>query len=92
MKVKLITERDDYIEIEVIGEDTSLFDALGEFAQGMEGVQYASYRLDHQLTGKVFFMLKTEPSKVKARDALLSSLSNLKDYINSLKGNIEKIL
>jgi len=91
MKLDVIKERDDYIEILVKGEDQSIFDAVSEVLQKMHGVEYAGHNLLHPLTGEVRLVVKTKPQGLKARDALLRALEELADMTERLRSQVERL-
>jgi len=83
--------REDFIEMEAVDEDQSLFDSLGEIAQGLDGVEYAGVTIEHPLTKKIIFRIKTDPEKIKAKDALDKALKQLKELSAELKKALEEI-
>ncbi len=89
MKLNLIKERDDYIELIIMDEDQSVLDALSEVLQRMQGVEYAGHALLHPLTGEIKFILKTKPQEIKAREALLKALEELVNMTERLKLYVE---
>ncbi|HDD40159.1 MAG TPA: hypothetical protein ENG21_02795, partial [Nitrososphaeria archaeon] len=60
-------------------EDPSLFDSLSEILQKMDGVQYAGMFIEHPLTKRILLRIKTDPSEIKALEALERALKELKD-------------
>ncbi|MEM2910445.1 MAG: RpoL/Rpb11 RNA polymerase subunit family protein [Nitrososphaerota archaeon] len=91
MKLDVIKERDDYIEILVKGEDQSVLDAVSEVLQKMQGVEYAGHSLLHPLTGEVRFIVKTRSQEFKARDILLRALEELADMTERLRSQVEQL-
>ncbi|MCS7135931.1 MAG: hypothetical protein NZ931_02410 [Aigarchaeota archaeon] len=89
MKLSVVKERDDYIELIIKDEDQSILDALSEVLQGMQGVEYAGHIPLHPLTGEIKFVLKTKPQEFKARDVLLKALKELADMTERLKSYVE---
>ncbi len=91
MELKIIRRSNDYLEIEAVGEDPALFDSLSELAQRIEGVEYAGITIEHPLTRKVIMRVKSNPSKVKAEEALRQAVKELKDISRELREKFEKI-
>ncbi|MCL7398090.1 MAG: hypothetical protein LZ165_03465 [Thaumarchaeota archaeon] len=91
MKLSVVKERDDYVELIIKGEDQSVLDALSEFLQRMQGVEYAGHALLHPLTGEIRFVVKTKSQEIKARDALLKALEELADITEKLRSYVEAL-
>ena len=91
MRLEVVKERDDYLEVAVEGEDESVLDAVSEVLQSMPGVHYAGHRLLHPLTGRIVLVVKTDPAQVKARDALLKGLSELAEMADELRSMAERL-
>lgn len=91
LDIKIVTESDDSIELEVTGEDPALLDALSELLQESEGVDYAGFRIDHPLTGKMFLIVRTKPGKIKAREAVRQGVKKLRDFAEELEVQASKI-
>ncbi len=89
MKLSVIKERDDYIELIVKDEDQSVLDALSEILQKMQGVEYAGQVLLHPLTGEIRFIVKTKSQELKVRDAILKALEELADMTERLRLYVE---
>jgi DNA-directed RNA polymerase subunit L len=91
MKLSVVKERDDYVELIIKGEDQSVLDALSEVLQRMQGVEYAGHALLHPLTGEIRFVVKTKSQEIKARDALLKALEGLADITEKLRSYVEAL-
>ncbi|MCL7392874.1 MAG: hypothetical protein LZ163_05040 [Thaumarchaeota archaeon] len=91
MKLSVVKERDDYVELIIKGEDQSVLDALSEVLQRMQGVEYAGHALLHPLTGEIRFVVKTKSQEIKARDALLKALEELADITEKLRSYVEAL-
>lgn len=77
MELKIVTLRDDFIEIEVENEDPSILDSLAEILQRMDEVEYAGVVIEHPLTMKSILRVKTDKQKILAKDALTKALNEL---------------
>lgn len=77
MELKIVTLRDDFIEIEVENEDPSILDSLAEILQKMDEVEYAGVVIEHPLTMKSILRVKTDKQKILAKDALTKALNEL---------------
>ncbi|MCL7388058.1 MAG: hypothetical protein LZ159_05055 [Thaumarchaeota archaeon] len=91
MKLSVVKERDDYVELIIKGEDQSVLDALSEVLQRMQDVEYAGHALLHPLTGEIRFVVKTKSQEIKARDALLKALEELADITEKLRSYVEAL-
>lgn len=91
MKIEILKERDDFIEISMLEEDQSIFDALSEILQSIDGVEYAGHRLLHPLTGEVRLIVKTKAEKIKAREALVKALERINKLIEEIFYTVEKV-
>ena len=89
--MKIVKRSNDYLELEAVGEDPALFDSLSELAQRIDGVEYAGITIEHPLTRKIIMRIKSNPSKVKAEDALRQAIEELKDTSRELREKFEKI-
>lgn len=89
--MRILKQRDDFLEIEALEEDPSLFDSLSEILQKMDGVQYAGMFIEHPLTKRILLRIKTDPSEIKALEALERALKELKDLSSQLRGAFEKL-
>ncbi len=72
MEIKVIKSEDNYLEIEVVGEDISFANAIREIAIQDEDVEFASCTLSHPETGQPKIILRTkkkDPQKVLAAAA-----------------------
>jgi len=83
--------RDDFLELEALEEDPSLFDSISEVMQKMDGVEYAGMFIEHPLTKRILLRVKTNPSKIKALDALKNAIQELKQISSQLREAFEKL-
>lgn len=83
--------RDDFLEIEALDEDPSLFDSVSEVLQKVKGVEYAGMFIEHPLIKRVLLRVKTNPSEVKALDALKAAIQELKRISSQLREAFEKL-
>jgi len=57
----------------------------------MDGVQYAGMFIEHPLTKRILLRIKTDPSEIKALEALERALKELKDLSSQLREAFEKL-
>lgn len=57
----------------------------------MDGVQYAGAFMEHPLTKRIFLRIKTDPSKIKALEALEQAINELKGLSSRLREAFEKL-
>jgi len=79
------------LELEALEEDPSLFDSISEVMQKMDGVEYAGMFIEHPLTKRILLRVKTNPSKIKALDALKNAIQELKQISSQLREAFEKL-
>ena len=91
MKLRLLRVRDDFLELEALEEDPAFFDSLSELIQKLDGVEYAGVTIEHPLTKKIIMRVKTDPSKIKAVDAVKKSIQELKEISGELREAFEKL-
>jgi len=91
MELRIIRMRDDFLELEALEEDPAFFDSLSELIQRLDGVQYAGITIEHPLTKKIIMRVKTDPSKIKAVDAVKRSIQELKEISGELREAFEKL-
>ena len=91
MELRIIRRSDEYLELEAVGEDPSLFDSLSELTQRIDGVEYAGITIEHPLTKKIIMRVKSNPSKIKAGDALKQAVKELKELSGEIREKLEKI-
>ncbi|MEM1584220.1 MAG: RpoL/Rpb11 RNA polymerase subunit family protein [Nitrososphaerota archaeon] len=88
MELKIVSIRDDFIELEVLNEDPSILDSLAEILEKIEGVEYSGIIIEHPLTNKTILRIRTNKEKICARDALVSAVELLSSIANEL---VEKV-
>lgn len=88
MEIKIVTLREDFVEIEVRDEDPSVLDSLAEILQKIEGVEYAGAVIEHPLTMKTILRAKTNKQIIQAKDALIKALNLLSSLADEL---LEKV-
>lgn len=91
MELRIITLRDDFLEIEVGDEDPSILDSLAEILQRMDEVEYAGIVLEHPLTMKTILRLKTDKQKILAKHALIRALNELSKLAEELVQKIRDL-
>ncbi|MDW8022008.1 MAG: RpoL/Rpb11 RNA polymerase subunit family protein [Nitrososphaerota archaeon] len=75
----------------MLDEDLGFFDSLSEILQKMNGVQYAGAFMEHPLTKRIFLRIKTDPSQIKALDALERAVKELEELSSHLREAFEKL-
>ena len=89
MEIKILKSENNYIELEVEGEDHTLGTLLAGILRKINGVVFASYYNPHPLFDKIIIKVLTDGS-ITPRDALLKATEIAKDlsskYIDEVKG------
>jgi DNA-directed RNA polymerase subunit L len=76
MKVKILSEATNRLEIEIADEDHTLGNLLRSKLLKDKKVKHAGYQIVHPLTGGIKLLIQTEGS-ANPRDALLRALSEI---------------
>ncbi|MCD6312569.1 MAG: hypothetical protein J7L79_01975 [Thaumarchaeota archaeon] len=79
------------MELEMLEEDPSILDSLSEMLQRIDGVEYAGTIIEHPLTKRVLLRVKTDSSKLKASEAVMKTLQELKQLSAQLREEFEKL-
>ncbi|MEM0130857.1 MAG: DNA-directed RNA polymerase subunit L [Saccharolobus sp.] len=89
MEIKILKSENNYIELEVEGEDHTLGNLLAGILREINGVVFASYYYPHPLFDRIIIKVLTD-SSITPRDALLKATEIVKDlsskYIDEVKG------
>ncbi|MEM2963086.1 MAG: DNA-directed RNA polymerase subunit L [Candidatus Anstonellales archaeon] len=88
MEIKVIKEEENYLELEVGGEDISVLNAIREIALEDEDVEFASCTQEHPEVGNLKLIVRTkskDPAKVLANAA-----KKLADQAKKFKQDIKK--
>ncbi len=75
----------------MLEEDPSILDSLSEILQEVDGVQYSGMFIEHPLTKRTLLRVKTDPSKIKASEAVEKALRELKRISSQLREAFEKL-
>ena len=59
--------------------------------QKIDGVDYAGMLIEHPLTKKVLLRVKTDPSKIKASEALKQAIKQLRQISSQLRETFEEL-
>lgn len=82
---------DDFLELEIMEEDPSILDSLTEVLQKIDGVEYAGIVIEHPLTMKIIVRIKTNPSKIKARDAVIKAVDDLSNIAREISEELKRV-
>lgn len=89
MKVKILNESPNKLEIEIADEDHTLGNLLRSRLLKDKKVKHAGYQIVHPLTGGIKLLIQTEGS-TKPRDALLKALSEIEDETKEFQQEFKK--
>ena len=81
MEVKILKETDEYLEIEIEGEEHTLGNLLKGMLLKVPGVKFASYSQPHPLIDTIIIKMMTDGS-IKPRDALKKAIEMAENYAN----------
>ena len=91
MKMKVLEDKQDFLLVEINGEDQSIINILTETLNKVDGVMYAGYRIEHPLTGTITMSLKVDPSKTTPRKALAEAFKELERLVKRLEEDVGKM-
>jgi DNA-directed RNA polymerase subunit L len=89
MKVKILSEAENRLEIEIADEDHTLGNLLRSKLLKDKKVKHAGYQIVHPLTGGIKLLIQTEDS-AKPRDALLRALSEIEEETKEFQQKFKK--
>src|SRR3989338_6880649 len=76
MEIKVLAQEEDYIELELVGEEQGFANALRELLINDRNVVFAAYRVDHPQISSPRLMVRTKSG---------SPLVAIKDAVKKLK-------
>jgi len=91
MKMKILKDTQDFLLVEVDGEDQSIINILTETLNKMDGVLYAGYRIEHPLTNTITVSIKVNPSKTTPRGALVEAFKELRNLVKQLEEDVKRL-
>jgi DNA-directed RNA polymerase subunit L len=89
MKVKILSEAANRLEIEIADEDHTLGNLLRSKLLKDKKVKHAGYQIVHPLTGGIKLLIQTEGSATP-RDALLRALSEIEEETKDFQQKFKK--
>jgi DNA-directed RNA polymerase subunit L len=89
MKVKILSESQNKLEIEIADEDHTLGNLLRSKLLKDKKVKHAGYQIVHPLTGGIKLVVQTEGS-LKPRDALLKALAEIEEETKEFQQKFKK--
>jgi DNA-directed RNA polymerase subunit L len=91
MKMKVVEDEQDFLLVEIDGEDQSIINILTETLNKVDGVMYAGYRIEHPLTNTITMSRKVNPSKTTPRKALAEAFKELGLLVKRLEEEIGRM-
>jgi DNA-directed RNA polymerase subunit L len=91
MKMKIVEDKQDFLLVEIDGEDQSIINVLTETLNKVDGVMYAGYRIEHPLTNTITLSIKVNPSKTTPRKALAEAFKELGLIVKRLEEEIGRM-
>ncbi len=82
-KMTIVEETDNKIVVKFDGETHTLLNALRKIAMQLDGVEKATYYIDHPLKMNAYFILETK--KGKAREKLIEAFEKLIQELEKFK-------
>ncbi len=88
MEIKVIKDRAKELELEIIGEDSTILNPIKEKLLERENVVYAEYSIEHPILSNPKLYIKTKNANPK--DELKAVLKELQKEFKSFREQIEK--
>ena len=88
MEIKVIKDRAKELELEIIGEDSTILNPIKEKLLERENVVYAEYSIEHPILSNPKLYIKTKSANPK--DELKAVLKELQKEFKSFREQIEK--
>ncbi|BDB97187.1 MAG: DNA-directed RNA polymerase subunit L [Saccharolobus sp.] len=89
MEIKIIKNENNYLELELEGEDHTIGNLISGTLRKIKGVTFASYYQSHPLLDKIVIKVLTDGS-ITPKEALLKAIEMIKsistEYLNEIKG------
>ncbi|TRM75518.1 DNA-directed RNA polymerase subunit L [Sulfolobus sp. D5] len=89
MEIKILKSDNNYLELEIEGEDHTLGNLLAGTLRKIRGVTFSSYYQPHPLLDKIVVKVLTDGS-ITPKDAILEGIQMIKNissqYLNEIKG------
>ncbi|KAA0017996.1 MAG: DNA-directed RNA polymerase subunit L [Thermoplasmata archaeon] len=89
MEIKIIKDRANELEIEIIGEDSTILNPIKEKLLEREKVVYAEYSIEHPILSNPKLYIKTKDARPK--DELKAALKELQKESKSFRQQVEKL-
>ncbi|RLF40510.1 MAG: DNA-directed RNA polymerase subunit L [Thermoplasmata archaeon] len=89
MEIKILKDRAKELELEIIGEDSTILNPIKEKLLERENVVYAEYSIDHPILSNPKLYIKTKNANPK--DELKAVLKELQKEFKSFREQVEKI-
>ena len=84
MKLKKRVEEENYVEIEIEGEDHTVGNLLRTVLLEDPNVRYAGYRVEHPLVGNLVIAVRTDGSKTPI-EAIVQALERAEAKVKEFK-------
>ncbi len=91
MELKVLRKDKNKVELEVAGEDHSFLNILVKTLLKDSSVKFASYRIDHPLTGNPVIIVETNGSKTPF-EALKDAAYKIKELAKEFREKFEEAL
>lgn len=88
MEIKVIKDRAKELELEIIGEDSTILNPIKEKLLERENVVYAEYSIEHPILSNPKLYIKTK--NANSKDELKAVLKELQKEFKSFREQIEK--
>lgn len=90
MEVKILKETDEYLEIQIDGEDHTIGNLLKGMLFLIPGVKFASYTQPHPLIESIVIKVMTDGT-IKPREALKKAIELAESYANKFIEEVKSL-
>jgi len=90
VEIKVIKEEQNYLELQIDGEEHTIGNLLKGMLLKVPGVKFAAYSLPHPLITSITIKILTDGS-ISAREALIKAIELAENYANLFIDEVKKI-
>jgi len=90
VEIKVLKSGENYIELQVLGEEHTLGNLIKGYLLQVQGVKFASYSKPHPLVDNIIIKIMTDGS-ISPKDALLKAIELAKADTNKFIDEVKAI-
>lgn len=90
MQIKILKSTDNYLELQIDGEDHTLGNLLSGLLRSIDGVVYASYYQPHPLVQSIIVKVMTN-GDLKPLDAVKKAIERAEEYTSKFIEEVKSL-